>query len=131
MKHFLPASNFILFMFNKLSIRRFIALNFERKQGLDWPDGYNLNLFCHWRALFNSAFLIFSPGLLAWRVQDKCFQVLSRWSGREVEWEGSRKRFDSIIQLLKIKNRRMKRRPSQVAQESKKQTTQSKDWQKI
>lgn len=56
MKHFLPASNFILFMFNKLSIRKCIALNFERKQGLDWPVGYNLNLFCHWRALFNSAF---------------------------------------------------------------------------
>ena len=67
-------------MFKKLSIRKFTALNFERKYSLDWPVEYNLNLFCHWRALFNSA-LVFPPGLLAWRVHDQCFQVLSQWSG--------------------------------------------------
>lgn len=40
--------------------------------------------------------------------------------GREVEWKASKERFDHIMELLKIKNRRMKSSPSQVTQEFKK-----------
>ena len=37
-----------------------------------------------------------------------------------MEWKASQERFDHIMELLKIKNRRMKSRPSQVTQELKK-----------